>query len=199
MGLLMSEDTEKFFDMFPRAYFHIIKEFVNFFDPKLAHGTLARVGKKLSFAMLAQFGGEADILTALQTFESTLSERDGNIISLPRCPYYTLAENYKKRFRKSLPSEVEETLKAVNKTGVYAAMIPFCVVHQAFRDAMGVQFGLEVKHLGTKNPETGDIFLAEKNLEVTGVSPDVVKGKLGSAVCVYHMSGFRERDILKKE
>ncbi len=196
---MSEEDAEKFIKLFPRAYFHILKEFVTFFDPRLAYGTFARVGKKLSFASLAQFGGEADILTALQAFESTLSERDGNIIVLPRCPYYTLAENYRKHFRKSLPSEVDETLDSVNKRGTYAAMIPFCILHQSFRDAMGVQFGLEVKQLGTKNPESGDIFLAEKNLEELGISPDVVKGKLGSAVCVYHMSGFRERDIIKKE
>jgi len=195
---MSEEDAEKFMVLFPRAYFHILKEFVTFFDPKLAYGTFARVGKKLSFASLAQFGGEADILTALQAFESTLSERDGNIISLPRCPYYTLAAKYKQTFRSYLPSEVQETLESVNKRGIYAAMIPFCIFHQSFRDAMGVQFGLQVKQLGTKNPDSGDMFLAEKNLEELGISADVVKGKLGSAVCVYHMSGFRERDIIKK-
>ena len=195
---MSEEDAEKFDKLFPRAYYHILKEFVTFFDPRLAYGTFARVGKKLAFASLAQFGGEADILTALQAFESTLSERDGNIISLPRCPYYIVAENYRKNFRSYLPSEVKETLESVNKRGIYAAMIPFCIFHQAFRDAMGIQFRIEVKQLGTKHPDTGDIFLAEKNLEELGISPDDVKVKLGSAVCVYHMSGFRERDIIKK-
>jgi len=194
----MSEDSEKFSNMFPRAYFYLLKEFANFFDPKLAYGTFARVGKKLAFTMLAQFGGKADVLTALSTFESAPAEKDGNIISLPRCPYFNLTENYNKFALRSIPLEVEKMLEAANKTGKHAAVVPFCLIHQAFRDAIGFQFALEVKQLGAKHPITGEIVLAEKNIQEVGVSPDDVKAKLGSSVCVYHLSGFRERDRGKK-
>lgn len=162
----------------------LMKDLVVFFDANLTFDTLIKTGEKMASIDRRMEG--ADLQTSLVVVEDEpISE--GNLKLLPKCPFTRPTRDYESATGKAIPGSLKKVMRIANKTGKFAAVTPFCIIHQAFREAVGAHFDKEIKHLGAKN-EAGEIALASKNIEELGLSEEEIKEKLGSYECIYWIS-----------
>ena len=128
----------------------------------------------------------ADLFTSLGVVDyEPISE--GNLMLLPKCPFTKAIRDYESATGKAIPGSLKKVMRIANKTGIYAAVTPFCIIHQAFRETIGTHFNKEIRHLGAKN-EVGEIALASKNIKELGLSEEEIKEKLDSNECIYWIS-----------
>lgn len=162
----------------------LMKDLVDFFDANLVYDTLLKTGKKM--ASIDRRMENADLSISLGVVEDEpISE--GNLKLLPKCPFTKPIRDYESATGKAIPGSLKKVMRTANKTGIYAAVTPFCIIHQAFREAVGTFFDKEIKQLGAKS-ETGEIALASKNIKELGLSEEKIKEKLESNECVYWIS-----------
>lgn len=127
-----------------------------------------------------------------------LSVRDGNLFSLPACPFAPSIKTYKSLFN-SMPSEYPNLVTEYNKpskvteqlrVGYGAGVSPFCAIHQPLRSAIAtkrIKVGgkaVKVYQLGCKAGD-GTKGLADENIKACGVTREKVSQMLDNAMCVY--------------
>ncbi len=170
-----------------------------------AKGTLIRNALKTADCVEeVDYPTVEDYIAAIETarnpiarIEGKATHKGGLVFGLDRCPFAQSIKNYTEVFGR-LPEGYADFTAEFNKSGGVTArykvgegagVSPFCSIHQPMRSAIGekIRIGgrkIQIYQLGCK-AGSGKKGFADKWMEETGVSRDVVDKVLDECMCCY--------------
>lgn len=187
------------------SFLELIKVITNLAGHSFAKGALIKTG--MTAARQAQevtFDTVEDFLKSVETLDNPIARFEGEakhygngVFGLPECPFAGSIETYTtvtgglpKQYaavtdEMNKPSRITEDLRVAEG----AAVSPFCAVHQPIRSALGDRVKvagrvLKVYQLGCKSG-AGKIGVANRWVEETKVSPELVQRILDDNMCCY--------------
>ncbi len=189
------------------SFLDMIKEIISQSGPANAKGTLMRNAVKAAEQINAvEYATFEDYLATIENTSNPIAMIEGKsshegefVFGLKDCPFGQSISNYKQVFDK-LPEGFEEFTEEYNKSGNFtnkhhtgegAGVSPFCSVHQPMRSALAEKIKIDGKtvqiyQLGCK-AGSGKKGFAEKWIQETGVSKDLVDKVLDSNMCCYYL------------
>jgi len=189
------------------SFLDMIKLLITLSGPANAKGTLIRnalnTAEKIDATEYADFNA---YLSAIEDSTNPITKIEGKavhsgdfVFGLPACPFAASIKNYLSIFG-ALPESYADFTAEFNKTtqitnkyhvGEGAGVSPFCAVHQPLRSALGekIKIGgknITIYQLGCKSG-SGVKGIADKWVEETGVSKDIVDKVLDNNMCCYYL------------
>ncbi len=189
------------------SFLDMIKVMITMGGAPNAKGTLMRnalnTADKIQSVAYANFD---DFLAAMADNSNPITMVEGKAVhmgdylfGLPACPFAPSIKNYT-RILGSLPASYADFTVEFNKStqvtkkyrvGEGAGVSPFCAVHQPLRSALGDKITIggkqvEIYQLGCKSGSGAKGF-ADKWIEATDVSKDLVDKVLDTNMCCYYL------------
>jgi hypothetical protein len=200
-------EDNKILDIAHISFLDMIKVMISMNGAANAKGTLIRNALNTADKMPAvAYDSFEAFLAAIESTENPLTRVEGKathinnfVFGLKRCPFSLSIANYKKVFAR-LPDGYDDFTQEFNKRsmvtdkyriGEGAGVSPFCAVHQSMRSALAdkITIGgrpIRISQLGCKSGD-GRKGLAEKWIEMTGASRELVDLTLDNNMCCYHL------------
>ena len=198
---------EKILDIAHISFLDMIKVLITMNGVAVAKGTLIRnavnAADKIKEVNYDTFD---DYLAAIENATNPIAMVEGKsnhkgdfVFGLAKCPFEQSIKNYTTIYKK-LPEGYADFTNEFNKTGrvtdMYrigegAGVSPFCSVHQPMRSAVAEKITIggkkiNVYQLGCKSG-AGKKGFADKWIDETGVSKDVVDKVLDNHMCCYFL------------
>ncbi len=202
----MEEDN--ILDIAHISFLDMIEVMITMSGAANAKGTLMRNAlstatkiKGVDYATFDDFiAGIEDTTNPITMVEGKATHHADYVFGLAACPFSSSIKNYTSVFE-TLPKGYADYTAEFNKpnevtdkyrVGEGAGVSPFCSVHQPLRSAVAEKITIggkkiEIYQLGCK-AGSGAKGFADKWIEKTGVSKDVVDKVLDSYMCCYYLA-----------
>lgn len=201
------KNNGKILDIAHISFLDMIDVLINTIGAASAKGTLIRNAVKAADNINeVEYESVDAYIQAIEDGTNPITSVEGkavhlgeNVFGLPACPFAPSIKNYTDLFGK-LPVGYEDLTQDCNKTNSAADKLriangacvsPFCAVHQPMRSALGEKIKIDGKkakifQLGCKSG-SGKKGLADKWINESGISKEIVEKALDSNMCCYYV------------
>ncbi|HIJ79800.1 MAG: hypothetical protein OEY01_13875 [Desulfobulbaceae bacterium] len=197
----------KILDIAHISFLDMIKVMISSSGAANAKGTLIRNALTTAGKMQeVDYGSFDEFVASIDNASNPITQIEGKathngdfVFGLAKCPFGPSIKNYTQIFEK-LPEGYADFTTEFNKTsmitdkyriGEGAGVSPFCAVHQPMRSAVAekIKIGgkkIQIFQLGCKSG-AGKKGFADKWLEASGITKEVVDKVLDNNMCCYYI------------